>query len=248
VEAARIAALRGHDVTLYEKGKALGGQLRVAIAPPDKVNLAPLIPYLERQLRRTGVKVLFGSELTAEKALALRADAVVCAAGVLPARLPIPGFDEPIVMNVKAALEGARVGRRIVIIGGGVVGCEAAQLFAGRGKRVSVVEMLDSLALRMVATSRTILLSHIERLGVAALTSRRCIEIRRRSVVIEAADGRREELPADTVLIAVGDRPNRSLALALAGKVAEIYEVGDERESASVLEAVASGYAVGRAL
>ena len=80
------------------------------------------------------------------------------------------------------------------------------------------------------------------------MTSRRCVEIRSRSVVIEAADGTREELPADTVLIAVGDRPNRSLALALAGKVDEIYEVGDERESAGILEAVASGYAVGRAL
>ena len=248
VEAARIAALRGHDVTLFEKSEALGGQLHDAIAPPGKANLAPLIAYLERQARRSGVKVVLGSELTAEKALALRPDAVVCATGVSSTRLPIPGFDLPIVMNVKAALEGARVGRRIVIIGGGVVGCEAAQLFAGRGKRLCVVEMLDSPAARMVATSRTILLGHLRRLRVAILTSHRCMEIKGGAVVVEAADGARKELPADTVLIAVGDRPNRSLASALAGKVGEIHEVGDGRESAGILEAVASGYAAGKAL
>jgi 2-enoate reductase len=100
----------------------------------------------------------------------------------------------------------------------------------------------------MVATSRTVLLSHIERLGVAVLTSYRCVEIRRASVVIEAADGARTERPADTVLIAVGDRPNRTLASQLGGRVAEIHEVGDGREPASVIEAVSAGYAVGKAL
>ncbi len=248
VEAARIAALRGHEVTLYEREEALGGLLRVAIVPPDKGNLAPLIGYLGRQARRAGVKVVLGSELTAEMALAARADAVVCATGASPARLPIPGFDAPIVLNAKVALEGARVGRRVVIVGGGAVGCEAAQFLAGKGKRVTIVEMLDSLAVGMVATSRTILLGHIERLRVAALTSRRCVEIRRRSVVVESADGAREELPADTVLIAVGDGPNRALASRLAGKVAEVYEIGDGRLPGSVMEAVASGYAIGKAL
>jgi 2,4-dienoyl-CoA reductase-like NADH-dependent reductase (Old Yellow Enzyme family)/thioredoxin reductase len=248
VEAARIAALRGHDVTLYEKERRLGGQLHDAIVPPHKGNLAPLLRYLERQALRTGVKVVLGREMSAEDVLAEKPDAVVCATGVSPARLPIPGFDEPSVMNVKTALKGARVGRRVVIIGGGVVGCEAAELFAGQGKTVSVVEMLDSLAGRMVATSRVILLGHIERMKVNVYTSHRCVEIRGRSVVIETADGARKELAADTVLIAVGDRPNRTLASQLAGRVTELSEVGDEREPASILEAVATGYAAGIAL
>lgn len=248
VEAARIAALRGHEVTLFEKTGRLGGQLHDAVLPPHKENLAPLIDYLERQTRRTGVRVVLGRELTVEGALALKPDAVVCATGVLPARLAIPGFDDPKVMNAKTALEGAKVGRRVVVIGGGLVGCETAQVLARRGKGVVIVEMLDTFAATMVATSRTILLAQLARLGVGLLPSHRCVEIGQRGVVVETPEGQRRELPADTVVIAVGDRPNRGLAQGLAGRVPELYEVGDAQGCASVLEAVATGYAVGKAL
>ncbi|HEX3046593.1 MAG TPA: FAD-dependent oxidoreductase, partial [Bacillota bacterium] len=242
VEAARIAAIRGHEVILFEKDARLGGQLQVAVAPPHKQNLRLLLKYLEEQVVLTGVKVRLNTEMTAALILDERPDVVICATGVRPAGLRVPGFEKPLVMNAKQALDGAKTGRRVIIIGGGVIGCEAAELLAEKGKQVAVVDVLDKLAVKMAATSRTILLAHLDSLGVKIYGSSKCKEIKDHSVVIEHKSGGIEELKADTVLIAVGDRPNRDLYSELEGKIMELYAVGDCHEPASIVEAVSTGY------
>jgi len=133
----------------------------------------------------------------------------------------------------------------VIIIGGGIIGCETAQLLSEKGKKVAIVEIMDCLALKMVATSRTILLAQLDTLGVKVYVSSKCKEIKDRSVVIEHKNGAVRELKADTVLIAVGDRSNRDLYSELEGKIMELYAVGDCREPASVLEAVSTGYYTG---
>jgi 2,4-dienoyl-CoA reductase-like NADH-dependent reductase (Old Yellow Enzyme family) len=140
VETARIAALRGHDVTLFEKSDRLGGQLHLAVVPPHKENLKLLPAYLERQAALAGVKVILNAEIDAAAILEQRPEVVVCATGVIPTRPPIPGIDRTFVKSITQALEGEAVGKRVVVIGGGEAGCETAQWLAGQGKKVTIVE------------------------------------------------------------------------------------------------------------
>lgn len=243
VEAARIAAIRGHQVSLYEKSDRIGGQLFDAFAPPHKENMKELPKYLENQLRIHQVEVHLNVEVTAEQILAMKPDVVVCATGVRPGVIPIPGFDKTI--HAKAVLAGADCGERVVIIGGGSVGCETAEYLAEQGKKVTVLEMLDTVAEKMVNVARTILLGHLKALHVEILTSCRCLEIQDREVVYADADGERHSLCADTVVAAIGDRAEDGLYQELTGKVAELYHVGDCVCPDSIAAAVSQGYYCG---
>lgn len=163
VEAARIAAKRGHQVSLYEKSDKIGGQLFYAAAPPHKENMAALVPYLNRQLELHHVDVHLGEDISAEKILSLNPDVVVCATGVTPATLPIKGFEHTV--NAKVILDGGECKDQAVILGGGSVGCETAEYLAEKGKKVTVIEMLDEMAGKMVNVARTILMGHLKRTG-----------------------------------------------------------------------------------
>ena len=240
VEAARIAAKRGHKVSLYEKDDRIGGQMYYAVKPPHKQNMELLVPYLERQLELTGVDVHLGTKVTADDILALQPDVVICATGVKPAVLPIPGAERAI--SAKQALDGAETGENVVIIGGGSVGIETAELLAAAGKKVTVVEMMDKIAEKMVNVTRTIVLGHLKGLGVELLTSTKCQEIGENSVVAAGKDGEKREIKADTVVIAVGDRPDASLYEELEGKVAELYNSGDSAGAGNIANAVNHGY------
>lgn len=243
VEAARIAAKRGHHVSLYEKSERIGGQMHYAVKPPHKQNMELLIPYLERQLELTGVDVHLNTNMTVEDVLALNPDAVVCAAGVIPATLPVPGAEHCI--QSKEALDGAATGSQVVIIGGGSVGLETAELLASEGKQVTVLEMMDTVAEKMVNVTRTIVLGHLKGYGTQLLTSCRCQEITDHSIIYQDKDGVSHEIPADTVIIATGDRPNASLYEALEGKVSELYNVGDSNGAGIIAKAVSQGYRCG---
>ena len=243
VEAARIAAKRGHHVSLYEKGSRIGGQMYYAVKPPHKQNMELLMPYLERQLQLTGVEVHLNTAVTAEDVIAMKPDAVVCATGVKPATLPIPGAERAI--QAKQALDGAEVGQQVVIIGGGSVGLVTAELLAAAGKQVTVLEMLDTLAAKMVNVTRTIVLGHLKGYGANLLTSCRCQEITGRSVIYQDKEGTVHEIPADTVVIATGDRPDPSLFEALEGKVRERYNIGDSNGAGVIAKAVNQGYYCG---
>lgn len=243
VEAARIAAKRGHKVSLYEQSERIGGQMYYAVKPPHKQNMENLVPYLERQLELTGVDVHLGTAVTAEDVVALAPDAVVCATGVNPGTLPIPGAERAI--NAKEALDGAKTGENVVIIGGGSVGIETAELLAQQGKKVTVIEMQDTVAEHMVNVTRTIVLGHLKGLGVTILTSCKCKEVRENTLVYTAADGTEVEIPADTVVLAVGDRPNTALYEQLEGKVPELYNVGDSAAAGMIAAAVRQGYQCG---
>ncbi|MEN6472960.1 MAG: FAD-dependent oxidoreductase [Syntrophaceae bacterium] len=245
MEAARIAGYRGHAVLLAEKDMRLGGQLHYAVAPPHKHNLKPLITYYEKQLAQTGVTVELNRNIQAHEVIAGGYDAVVCATGVAPAALPIPGFNLAHVINAKAVLSGRTTGRTVVIIGGGLVGCETAEFLLKHKRRVAIVEMLPELAAKMPAAGRTILLGHLKTLGAYFYTGYRCREITAKTVAIEEERGVGRVLKADTVVIAVGDKPDTALYDALKGKVAELYLIGDAARPEGIAESVAAGYYTG---
>lgn len=248
MEAAKVAAKRGHKVTLAEKRDHLGGQLDYAVAPPHKDNLMQLYSYYEKQLRLNGVEVILNTPADEDFVLSRKPDTVIWACGVRPAVLPIKGFEKPIVSSAKEALLGQRMGERVVIIGGGVVGCETAELLLREGKRVTVIEMLDTLAEKMAATTRSILMGHLKGLGLETYMECTCREITDQGVIIADKSGKEKEIVCDKVLISIGDKPEQEGYEKLKGKVPEIYNIGDSKRPDSFAASSAAGYYTALAL
>jgi NADPH-dependent 2,4-dienoyl-CoA reductase/sulfur reductase-like enzyme len=249
LETARVAALRGHDVTLYERADALGGQFLLASIPPRKQEIAPYVRYLVHQLERLGVKIALGAELTASLAGDAQPDAVVVATGSRPSEAAIPGADGENAVTAHDVLAGtAGTGERVVVAGGGQVGCETAEFLYERGKQVTLLEMRPEVAPDERSVPRKWRLRNLAQTSLSLLTSTRIVEIDGKSVVVER-DGAREVLAAvDTIVLALGAEPENRLARELAGKVAEIHVIGDAQQPGGALAAIAAGSEVGRRL
>lgn len=249
MEAARIAAIRGHKVTLFEKGAKLGGLLNVAALPPHKDDILPWVNYLIRQLERAGVEVMLNTEATPALIAKGKPDAVVVATGGTPAMPDISGVDRPIVSTAQDVLSGkVRVGESVVIIGGGMVGCETGLYLAEQGKNVTIIEILKRMANDMFPMVRRRLMDGLRGKKVALLTSATCEEITNSGVTVTTSEGKREKLPADTIITAVGYQANNDLYRALQGKVPEIYCVGDSFQPRRITEAIDEGYRIGLSL
>lgn len=249
MEAARVAALRGHDVTLYERGDQLGGQLISAAIPPDKGELSLLRAYYVGQIARAGVKTRLGDSAAASAIAAARPDAVVVATGSQPRIPDIPGGDGPHVVLAEDVLLGkAAAGRRVVVIGGEMVGCETAEYLAAQGKQVTIARRGQRLASTIAPMLRRPQLDRLAELKVATLTGVQYEEINERGVVVTAADGNRQLLEADTIVLAAGSTPLRDLATALEGQVAVVEVIGDAVQPRRFLEAIQEGMAAGMAI
>lgn len=240
-EAARIAAIRGHDVTLYEKDSKIGGQLHYAIATPHKQNIKPLIGYFERQLDHTGVQVVLGKEITASEIIEENPHAVICATGVMPGAIKFFNEEDKI-CRAKEILDGKEVGQKVVIIGGGVVGCETAELLASQGKEVTIVEILPEVAGKMVNVIRAILLGHLKHYGVEILTETKCEELTQKGIIVKNKENEKIELQADNIILATGDKANQDLYNELKGKMPNVYNVGDSSNPDRICTAVREGY------
>jgi len=245
MEAARVAALRGHRVTLYEKQPKLGGQLLQAIVPPHKDHLAGLIDYLTTQMAKGGIDVRIGTEATVELMSEARPDAVVLAAGITPDMPDIAGIDRANVVAAKEVLSGVEVGGTVAIIGGGLVGCETAEYLAQRGKKVTILEMLEELAGLMPLALRKMLLARLADKGVTILTGVQCRELTKDGLVITTGQGKEQTIKADSIVIAAGGKPNTTILEALKGLVSEIHLIGDCAEPRGIAEAIADGYRIG---
>ena len=185
MEAAIVAAKRGHKVTLFEKEAKLGGQLNIAALPPFKGDIFPWIDYLVSQVEKTGVKVELNTDATAEIVTRKKPDAVIIATGGTPAMPDIPGIDRPNVVTAQDVLSGkARVGQNVVIIGGGMVGCETGHYLAEQGKTVTIIEILKRMANDMFLMTRRRLMDGLRNKKVTLLASATCEEIRADSVLV----------------------------------------------------------------
>ncbi len=241
LEVARVAAMRGHVVDLHEQGTRLGGVLWPAASPEFKKELRALVVWWERQFTRLPVTVHLGSTISAQSRELELADTVIVATGSLPL-VPetIPGIDGRNVVGVLDIYRGAPVGRRVVIAGGGLSGADAALELAQRGHEVTIVEMAGDVARDIVAVNRTALLRQLAELGVRLLTSHRVSSIDDAGLVATGADGA-VRIPADTVVAALGVRPNTSLVGALAGRP-NVLALGDCVTPAKVGEAINAGF------
>jgi 2,4-dienoyl-CoA reductase-like NADH-dependent reductase (Old Yellow Enzyme family)/thioredoxin reductase len=249
MEAARVAALRGHEVILYEKQRQLGGQLILAVKPPHKDEIQPLIDYLVAQISKLGIKVEVGKEADAATVDIIKPDVVILATGASSLIPRIPGVDRDNVIMAEDALSGKALGGSVAVIGGGLVGCETAEFLAERGKTVTIIEMLAEIAPRVGLSVRAGLLDRLTKKGVSMLTGMTCREITDAGVIVTSDGGQSQTIiEVDTVVVAAGAKPNTGLLDALEGKVSEIHLAGDCVAPNRILEAIADGSRVGRAV
>ncbi|HNY65674.1 MAG TPA: FAD-dependent oxidoreductase [Deltaproteobacteria bacterium] len=250
MEAARVAALRGHSVTLYEKEGELGGQIRIGVKGPGKGKLGFIPEYYSSTLKTAGVQVKTGTPVDEETIRAEKPDVVIFATGAAPVVPDIRGADNPeVVRGSWDVLSGvAEVpGSKVVVAGGGLVGCETALLLAGQGKDVTIVEMLDELASDMEPITRYDFLTELlPASGVKALVKMVIAEITDRGVVVLDRWQRKSLIEADNVVIALGSRPVDDLPGAARDCAQETYLIGDCREPRRIINATFEGASVAR--
>lgn len=249
LEAARVAAIRGHRVTIVEKSRRLGGQLNLAAVPPYKQRIATFTTYMARQIDKLGVTVMLDTEATPELVERLKPDAVVLATGVAPVIPEIAGLDRMKVVTAEDVLSGkAETGPRVVVIGGELVGCETAEYLAEKGKNVTVTRRGPGMATKMGAALRTLQLERLGAAGVRLLPGVKYQRATEKGLVVINPQGQEELLEADTLVLAAGSRPDTTLSRALAGIVPEVHGAGDCLEPRGILEAVGDGFRTGRDL
>ena len=244
LEAARVAALRGHDVTLFEKTTSLGGQLNIACVPPRKEEMRRATQDLIHAVCNAGVHLCMGQTRTAEQLKNAGFEAVINAVGAHSAAPRIPGIDSVNVVDAWRVLAGEQqVYGTVAVIGGGMVGCETAEYLAARGCKVSVIEMMDKIAAGESTTILPTLLENYKTYGVEQYPSHKVKEFRMDAVVCENKDGAEVTIPCDYIVLAMGARSNEFDAAALEAAGIPVYSIGDAAgKAADISNAIRTGY------
>lgn len=244
LEAARVAALRGHDVTLFEKTTTLGGQLNIACVPPRKEEMRRAAQDLIHAVCNAGVHLCMGQTRTAEQLKDAGFEAVINAVGAHSAASRIPGIDSVNVADAWKVLAGEQqVYGTVAVIGGGMVGCETAEYLAARGCKVSVIEMMDKIAAGESTTILPTLLENYKTYGVEQYPSHKVKEFRMDAVVCENKDGAEVTIPCDYIVLAMGARSNEFDAAALEAASIPVYSIGDAAgKAADISNAIRTGY------
>jgi len=273
MEASRVAALRGHDVTLVEKASQLGGLVPLAglIKGLELEDLPCLLEYLKTQVTTTGVKVELGKEATAESIAAMKPDAVILATGgVLQAPELAGGAKAKKKVVTTPALHkqvkpylrrfGPRflgwathyylpgMGKNVIVVGAGLHGLEVAEYLAKRGRKVTVLEPTDVIGEGVIDFRLGLTMDWFPTKGVRVITGVKNLVVTDKGVAFDDADGRHVELEADTVMPTAPLKPNDKLYKALEGKVPELYLIGDGKEAGMIVHAVRSGFQTAKAL
>ncbi len=245
LEAARVAALKGHAVTLFEKTYALGGQINLAAVPPRKGEMLRSVDYYKQLLPALGVAVRMGTEPDA--AMLNGFDHVIVAVGAKNLMLPVAGSELPHVVSAWDVLSGkSLVFGKVAVIGGGLVGAETAEFLAEQGAKVSIVELLPEIAKGESATVMPSLKASFAKHGVQEFVNTKLMEIKSDCVLCENSQTQEAvSIPADFVVMAVGARAN---AFHCEGITAAVHYVGDSVKAADISNAVRTAYDVANAI
>lgn len=247
LEAARVAAWRGHEVTLCEREDYWGGRLHLGTLAPDKQEYQVGIDHLVAQCHKHGVRMQLGVEVTPAMVAALAPDVVVVATGAEPLVPPIPGLDQPNVVLADHYLQGrATVGHRVMVLGGGAVGSEVAHMLAEHGHDVVVVEMLDYWGHGMPPDAKWHMQRHFTKLPVEICLESKVLKVEGSTVVAERDGESVTWTGIETVVVCAGARPNQTLIDAIRSIAPAVEVIGDAVQPRSGLEAIAEGYRVAR--
>ena len=244
LEAARVAALRGHDVTLFDMTTTLVGQLNIACVPPRKEEMRRAAQDLIHAVCNAGVHLCMGQTRTAEQLKDAGFEAVINAVGAHSAAPRIPGIDGVNVADAWKLLAGEQqVYGTVAVIGGGMVGCETAEYLAARGCKVSVIEMMDKIAAGESSTILPTLLENYKTYGVEQYPSHKVKEFHMDAVVCENKDGAEVTIPCDYIALAMVARSNEFDAAALEAASIPVYSIGDAAgKAADISNAIRTGY------
>jgi 2-enoate reductase len=246
--AALTAARRGHQVTLCEKERTLGGELIPGGKPAFKSEIGRLLDYWKGELADSDVEVKLNVKVTPDLVRDERPDALVVAVGADPIIPSIPGIESPNVMTaIEAFKSNELTGKTVAVVGGGDVGCECALHLTQQGCRVTIVEMMEQLLLlEDVHSIRVDLLRMIEHAGIAVLTSTKVVGIERDRVLIKTGAEVPHSLETEMVVMAVGMQSHSQTAHKLAGECADVRIVGDCLKPRRIRDAVVEGDLAGR--
>jgi 2,4-dienoyl-CoA reductase-like NADH-dependent reductase (Old Yellow Enzyme family)/NADPH-dependent glutamate synthase beta subunit-like oxidoreductase len=242
LECARVAAQRGHDVFLYEKGHELGGQMNIAAIPPHKGEIKELAGFLISQVKDLGVRVKVGEEVDETVIDKIKPDLVMLATGSLPINPDIPGVENNNVLSADEILAGASFGGNVVIVGGGMVGCETAEFLADKGAKVTIVEMLSHVATDMGLLTKALLIQRMKQKGIKIFTKKKVKEINSGGMILEE-EGHTETIDhIDTIVLAMGYKSNMNLGKIVEEKGIPVYKIGDCLEPRNMMEAIHEGF------
>lgn len=245
MEAAITLADRGHKVILAEKTGCLGGAIRFAQHVSFKSRLDKFMRVLIRRVEKRGITVMLNTAMTPELARQLKPDAIVCAIGADPIVPPIPGVDLKLALSAIGMHEHMdEIGQRVVILGGGLVGCEEGILLAQQGKQVTILEMKPELCRDAPYLHHEAVLLELQHLGAVTHTNMRCTQILPDGVLAEQ-NGQEHKFAADTVIIAAGLRPRMEEAESFRACAPEFWKIGDCKQARNVRLAMHEGYDAG---
>lgn len=269
MEVAMIAALRGHQVSLYERSPKLGGLLPLAamVKGVDFDNISNVIGHLENQMKKLSIDVNLKTDLNPELVKQLKPDVVIMATGGVSAVPEIPGINRPNVISASALyrkvntpmkLFGPRilrwltkyylpVGKRVVIMGGLMQGCQAAVFLVKRGREVTIVETSEQLGTGIPPRYLNRLIPWFAKKGVTILTGVKYEEITDKGLTLVKKDGKRQTLESDTIMVTMSLKSNTELFKALEGKVPEVYMIGacNGEQSGLIVNAISEGRHIG---
>ncbi len=251
LEAARICAMRGHEVSLYEEHKELGGRLLSAVLAPHKDEVRGILDYQIGAVKRLPVEIHLGAKVDGAFLKEKKPDAMIVATGSIPLDIDViegkkKGKGKKI-PHAEDVLNGkVPKGDKIAVIGGGMIGCEVAEFLIQKGKKVCLIEMLDDLALDLSARPRYLLLRRLRESGkVEILTKTKVKGIKGQTVIVER-EGKETELEkVDGIVLSIGYRPDDSLFQSLKGGAPEVFAVGDCVKPRKAFEAIQEGFEVG---
>jgi 2,4-dienoyl-CoA reductase-like NADH-dependent reductase (Old Yellow Enzyme family)/thioredoxin reductase len=271
METARVAALRQHEVMLFEKEHKLGGSMLVSsiVKGFDREDILGLIRFLKIQITKLGVDVRLGQEVTRSVVERIKPDVLVLATGGVHHIPRVPGINNPKVVTGKALhrqLKGylrflpprllrpltrvwMPIGKRVVIMGGGIQGCQTAYFLVKRGRKVTIVDTADEFGDGLLdIIVKPHLLLWLEAKGVAFLPGVKYEEITDRGLTLTTREGKKETIAADTIVTALPLLPNTELLKELQGIVPEVYCIGDCKDPQLVVNAIADGSRIARAI
>lgn len=242
MQAAITATENGHEVTLFEKTGALGGALSYSRNVPFKKDLSKFMEYQIRRIASLGIRVRLNTEVTRELFAAEAPDVLIAAIGAEPIIPKIPGIDNKmVIMAAEAHVNDTEIGEKVVIIGGGLLGCETGLFLAQHGKNVTIVEMLGDVALKANILHRRALMLEMGK-SVMIRTGLRCTRITDGRLTAGDSEGREIRIEADTVIVAAGFRPSADRLDELRSAALEFTAIGDCAKPGNVLAAVRTGY------
>ena len=228
LQAALTASRMGHEVELWEQSDQLGGQIRLAHLAPFKEEMAGILTYLINSLKNSPVTIRSGQQANVSDITAYGPDVVIVSTGSHPGRPPIPGIEADFVVQARDLyLTDPPAGDRIVIIGGGDIGCETADWLAASGKEISVVEIAPAVLARMKKIPKERLLKRLSEKEVHLYEDTQVISIEDKTVHLKKKNMAAFTLKADLVVLGINAQPENSLCYALKGRVESIVAVGD---------------------